>query len=122
MRIVAADIGRKAVSDWALSRQVGEPAHRAVIALAVRFTLGEFARLHPGHAVEIRVPPFGVAQAIKGPRHTRGTPPNTVETDPETWLSLVTGAILWPDATASGAVQASGLRADLSGYLPMASD
>ena len=72
----------------------------------------------PGNSVEVRVPPFGVTQCIPGPRHTRGTPPNVVETDASTWLSLVTGRLSWADALADGAVQASGQRADLSGLLP----
>ena len=37
------------------------------------------------------MPPFVAVQAIAGPRHTRGTPPNVVETDPVTWLRLATG-------------------------------
>jgi putative sterol carrier protein len=51
--------------------------------------------------------------------HTRGTPPNVVETDPVTWLRLATGRLQWADALASGAVHASGPRADLSAYLPI---
>ncbi|PZP24611.1 MAG: hypothetical protein DI613_17010, partial [Kocuria rhizophila] len=70
-------------------------------------------------AVEVRVPPFGVAQAIPGPRHTRGTPPNVVEMDALTWLSLATGLTTWEDATAAGDVRASGARADLGAHLPL---
>ena len=86
---------------------------------AVRFTLEELADLAPGNAVEVRVPPDGAVQAVEGPRHTRGTPPNVVETDPQTWLALVTGATTWADAVEAGAVRASGERADLSGWLPL---
>ena len=64
---------------------------------------------------------IGTVQAIAGPRHTRGTPPNVVETDPATWLALVSGDLHWNDALASGRVRASGLRADLSSLLPMIS-
>jgi hypothetical protein len=56
-----------------------------------------------------------------GPTHTRGTPPNVVETDPLTFLRLATGRISWADAVLTGSVQASGLRADLSGVLPLLS-
>jgi hypothetical protein len=73
----------------------------------------------PGNSVEVRVPPFGVVQCVAGPRHTRGTPPNVVETDAGTWLALATGALTWPDAVAAGRVRASGQRADLSGWLPL---
>ena len=73
----------------------------------------------PGNAVEVRVPPDGAVQAVAGPRHTRGTPPNVVETDPATWLSLVTGALQWEDARAAGRIRASGERADLGAWLPL---
>jgi hypothetical protein len=67
----------------------------------------------------VRVPPFGATQAIEGPRHTRGTPPNVVEMDSATWLALATGATDWPVALAAGVVSASGSRADLSEHLPV---
>jgi hypothetical protein len=57
---------------------------------------------------------------VPGPRHTRGTPPNVVETDAATWLRLATGATSWDDALADGKVSASGNRADLGGWLPLA--
>ncbi len=85
----------------------------------VRTTLRWWAQQHPGHSVEIRVPPFAAVQAVEGPRHTRGTPPTVVEMDPTTWLDLVTGRISWPVAVAAGRVTASGLRADLSALLPL---
>ncbi|KGM14197.1 hypothetical protein N869_02970 [Cellulomonas bogoriensis 69B4 = DSM 16987] len=86
---------------------------------AVRFTLEELADVAPGSSVEVRVPPHGAVQAVPGPRHTRGTPPNVVETDPGTWLGLVTGTVAWSDAVRDGLVRASGARADLSGFLPL---
>jgi len=75
----------------------------------------------PGRSVEVRVPPFVAVQAIDGPRHTRGTPPNVVETDPLTWLRLATGRLAFADAVATGTVRASGTRADLTRYLPVLS-
>lgn len=86
---------------------------------AVRTTLRWLSQMHPGHTVEIRVPPHAAVQAIEGPRHTRGTPPNVVETDPATWLLLVTGDLAWAQALLEGKARASGLRADLSPVLPM---
>ncbi|GAA3798908.1 sterol carrier family protein [Cellulomonas soli] len=108
--------GRAALVTWqADPAQVPVDARRA----AVRFTLEELADVAPGNSVEVRVPPDGAVQAIEGPRHTRGTPPNVVETDPGTWLALATGALTWAEAVASGRVHASGSRADLSGVLPL---
>ncbi|WP_104168016.1 sterol carrier family protein [Arthrobacter sp. SX1312] len=103
----------------ALAQVADGSAGRSELAMAVRFTLEELAELAPGNSVEVRVPPFGVTQCVEGPRHTRGTPPNVVETDATTWLALVTGAVAWPDAVAAGKVAASGGRADLSAWLPV---
>ncbi len=86
---------------------------------AVRATLLWLAQQYPGGAVEIRVPPVAAVQAIAGLRHTRGTPPNVVETDPNTWLALVSGRLTWADARSVGLVRASGTRADLSDVLPI---
>jgi hypothetical protein len=69
--------------------------------------------------VELRVPPHVAVQCIEGPRHTRGTPPNVVETDAATWLRLTTGDLSWDDALAQGKVSASGNRADLRDNLPL---
>jgi uncharacterized protein (TIGR03083 family) len=90
-------------------------AHRIV----VRTLLEVLAARSPGNSVEVRVPPFAAVQCIEGPRHTRGTPPNTVETDPTTWLRLACGRIAWGQALAQHAINASGARADLSGLLPL---
>ena len=96
----------------------GEP-ERSVLRDAVRALLTELARTAPGRSVEVRIPPFGAIQCIAGPRHTRGTPPNVVETDPMTWLLVATGRLSWADAVASGRVRASGIRTDLTPYLPV---
>ena len=95
---------------------------RPALRAAVRYTLGLLAERTPGRSVEVRVPPLGAVQCVPGPRHTRGTPPNVVETDPATWLDLATGRLTWAAAVADGRVYASGLRADLSAYLPLASE
>ena len=107
-------VGRAAVGAW-----LRGGADKRQATTAVRFTLEELADVAPGNAVEVRVPPAGAVQAVAGPRHTRGTPPNVVETDVETWLALATGRLLWDDAVADGRVRASGERADLSGLLPL---
>ncbi|WP_263118196.1 sterol carrier family protein [Cellulomonas sp. RIT-PI-Y] len=107
-------VGRAAVTTWR-----DHPEDTGNRRTAVRFTLEELADVAPGHTVEVRVPPDGAVQAVEGPRHTRGTPPNVVETDPETWLRLATGTLDWADAVADGRVSASGERADLSALLPL---
>jgi hypothetical protein len=109
------DEGRAAVAAW-----LGGGSDRRAVATAVRWTLQQLAEAAPGRTVEVRVPPHGVVQCIEGPRHTRGTPPNVVETDPDTWLSLAAGRVTWSEAVGSGAVRASGTRADLSDLLPLA--
>jgi hypothetical protein len=86
---------------------------------AVRALLRELARRAPGRSVEVRVPPYGAIQCVAGPTHTRGTPPNVVETDPLTWLQMATGRLAWSAAIASGRVRASGVRTDISAYLPL---
>jgi hypothetical protein len=87
---------------------------------AVRHLLDLLAARAPGRTVEVRVPPYAAVQCVAGPRHTRGTPPNVIETDPATWLRLATGQISWADAMATGKISASGSRADLSDHLPLA--
>lgn len=94
-------------------------AGRETMALAVRYLLQVLADAAPGNTVEVRVPPFGAVQCVEGPRHTRGTPPNVIETDAATWLALATGATTWPGALADDLVAASGTRADLDGLLPL---
>ena len=96
-----------------------ERVGRTVLGTAVRYALEEFAARHPGRSVELRVPPYGAVQCIEGPRHTRGTPPNTFETDARTWLLLVDGGLAWGEALDSGMVRASGHRADLGALLPL---
>jgi len=87
--------------------------------VAARYLLYALAARHPGRVLEVRVPPVAAVQCLPGPVHTRGTPPNVVETDPLTWVRLAAGRLDWSDAIRSGAVQASGPRADLGAYLPL---
>ena len=111
---IADDSGEAAVR-----AALGTDASRDAVATAVRYLLQLLAEQAPGNTVEVRVPPFGAVQAIEGPRHTRGTPPNVIETDAPTWLALATGAESWGAALAAGRVAASGSRADLAGHLPI---
>jgi len=97
----------------------GRTPERPVLRDATRVLLAVLAERAPGRSVEVRVPPYGAVQCIAGPRHTRGTPPNVIETDPLTWVRLATGRVSWADAVAAGGVRASGVRADLTGQLPL---
>lgn len=115
-RRVSPSDGWRALDAWLAA---GDRVPPDVLRTAVRYTLEELAERAPGRAVEVRVPPAGAVQAIDGPRHTRGTPPNVVETDPATWLGLATGRLTWPDAVAEGRIRASGARADLAAVLPL---
>lgn len=92
---------------------------RAALGLVCRHLAQRLAELAPGRSVELRVPPFAAVQLIDGPRHTRGTPPSVVETDPLTWLDLAAGRLTWVAAVRAGAVRASGERSDLSPLLPL---
>lgn len=89
---------------------------------AVRKLLTLLSQQIPGRSVEVRIPPFGVVQCIPGPRHTRGTPPNVVEMGGVTWVRLAIGEVNWHDAVADGIIRSSGMRADLSPYLPLIDD
>jgi len=107
-----------AVTPW-LDGDAPEPA-RAELARAVRLSLRALAQLAPGNSVEVRVPPFAVVQCVAGPRHTRGTPPNVVQTDAATWLRLATDRLRWADAVGAGRVSASGNRAaEVAVLLPL---
>src|ERR1700759_725777 len=97
----------------------GAEPEPADLRAAARYLVQLLAERHPGRILEVRIPPVAAVQCLPGPIHTRGTPPNVVETDPLTWVRLATGRLGWADAVASAAVQASGPRADLAPYLPL---
>lgn len=111
--------GAAALARALAALDVGQEPERVDARTATRYLLEELAERAPGNSVEVRVPPFGVTQAVPGPRHTRGTPPNVVETDPGTWLALATGRLAWGEAVTSARVLASGERSDLSAHLPL---
>lgn len=98
---------------------VEDAPERPKLAAAVKLSLRTLAQDAPGRSVEVRVPPYAAVQCISGVRHTRGTPPNVIETDARTWLELATGRLTWADAVADDRVTASGSRADLSAQLPL---
>lgn len=118
-RKISTEDGRAALSAVAGAADAGATPARTDLGTAVRYLLQLLAEKAPGNTVEVRVPPFGAVQVIEGPRHTRGTPPNVVETDAATWIALATGTKAWADAAASGRILASGTRADLAALLPL---
>ncbi|MDT9691805.1 sterol carrier family protein [Streptomyces sp. P9(2023)] len=95
------------------------PYDRQALAACTRLLADALAVKAPGGAVEVRIPPFAVVQCVEGPRHTRGTPPNVVETDPLTWIRLATGRTGWAEELDAARVGASGERADLTALLPL---
>jgi hypothetical protein len=108
-----------ALADWLRDGSTPAP-DRTVLAEAVRLTARTLAAQAPGASVEVRVPPFVAVQCISGPRHTRGNPPNVVETDARTWLLLATGLATLADAAAAGTLLSSGSRAgEIADWLPL---
>ncbi len=117
-----------AVAGWLTDDETGPEPDRSLVAAAVRSSLRALATAAPGRTVEVRVPPFGVAQCIPPPDdgrspergHTRGTPPHVVQTDARTWLRLVVGAWTWERAVAAGRLEVSGHRAAaIAAHLPL---
>ncbi|AKE88721.1 sterol carrier family protein [Rhodococcus aetherivorans] len=107
------------VGPWLRADTDDAPA-RTDLATAVRLSARALEQVAPGSSVEVRVPPFVAVQCIEGPRHTRGTPPNVVETDPRTWLRLATGLVGFADAAAEGSLDASGSRAgEIAHWMPL---
>ncbi|EYT79869.1 hypothetical protein CF54_28795 [Streptomyces sp. Tu 6176] len=136
-RLLATNAGALPLADYLVTRAVELVVHtddlnaavpgldvpydRQALAAATRLLADALAHKAPGGSTEVRIPPYAVVQCVEGPRHTRGTPPNVVETDPLTWLRLATGRIAWRDALARPGTTASGERADLGGLLPLMS-
>lgn len=134
-RVVATQAGAMTLTDHLVTRTVELVVHtddlnaavpglavshdRQALATCTRLLADTLAARAPGGSTEVRVPPYAVVQCVEGPRHTRGTPPNVVETDPLTWIRLATGRTEWRHAVADGTVGASGGRADLGPYLPL---
>ncbi|WP_435176142.1 sterol carrier family protein [Actinacidiphila sp. bgisy145] len=133
-RLVPSPFGAMRAADFLVTRLVELVVHsddlaraagvevgfdRHAVAGAVRVLADALAAKAPGNAVEVRVPPYAAVQCVEGPRHTRGTPPNVVETDPMTWLRLAAGRAGFADEVDAARVSASGERADLAPYLPV---
>ncbi|WP_105975224.1 maleylpyruvate isomerase family mycothiol-dependent enzyme [Streptomyces geranii] len=136
-RVLAVRVGAVTLTDFLVTRTVELVVHtddlndavpgldipydRQALATCTRLLADALAAKAPGGSTEVRVPPYAVVQCVEGPRHTRGTPPNVVETDPLTWIRLATGRLTWTDALDKAQVSASGERADLGELLPLMS-
>lgn len=118
--VTVPELGAACLNGVVRATDAGLQPEREAVRGAAIYTLDLLEARAPGRAVEVRVPPFAAVQCIEGPRHTRGTPPNVIETDPLTWIMLATGRLTWTAAAEQGTVRASGPRADLSAYLPVA--
>lgn len=103
----------------ALSRFRAGSQEPADLRLLTKHLLALLVARAPGGAVEVRVPPYAVAQCLEGTRHTRGTPPAVVETDPATWVAVAVGDLTWAEASGAGRIVASGERSDLTPLLPL---
>ena len=103
----------------ALGRFRDGSADRGDLRLLTKHLLALLVAKAPGGAVEVRVPPYAAAQCLTGTRHTRGTPPATVELDAATWIALAVGDLDWSVAEHEGRLVASGERSDLSALLPL---
>lgn len=111
----------EAVAEWLCDESAPTP-ERSVLGEAVRLTARALAAADQGSSVEVRIPPFAAVHCISGPRHTRGTPPNVVETDPRTWLLLAAGLLDLDTATGEGRLTASGARATaIARWFPLVS-
>ena len=108
-----------AISVVTAELDAGRTPDAGTLAEAVRASLRALVAAAPGRSIEVRVPPYGAVQCGQGPRHTRGTPPNVIETDAVTWIEVVTGRMDWGQAVLEGRVRASGIRADISYFLPL---
>jgi hypothetical protein len=115
------EVAKLAAVVAALSRERPNPVPPADLGAATRTACALLAVRFPGGTVELRVPPYAAVQLGLGDRgrHTRGTPPNVVETDPITLLKLASGTLSWADARADHLVQASGIASDLTEVWPL---
>lgn len=88
----------------ALNRRHNLPVAPMALAEAVRSLASVLGERYGGKTIEIRVPPYAAVQLAafgEGPTHTRGTPPNVIETSPDVFFALASGERHWDDVSAT---------------------
>ncbi len=120
-RVSASEVERLRATIALLDGPDAEHPDRAEFAAAARTICAMLASRFPGGTVELRVPPYAAVQLGIGERgrHTRGTPPNVVQTDAATLIGLATGQLAWSQARADHLVQASGILAEVEQLWPL---
>ena len=113
--------GLKALRDLLNSYVNNQEVNKVVEQTAVKYCLQMLHEIAPGNSVEVRIPPYAAVQVIPGISHKRGTPPAVIEMSARIWVELAIGKIDWITTKNSGAISASGERADLSAFLPLIS-
>ncbi len=91
-----------------------EIAERPAMTESVHALTQVLTERYPGHTIEVRIPPYAAVQVgalTAGPSHTRGTPPNVVEFEPQAFWQLATGRQSWSRAIEAGALTSSGVHA-----------
>ena len=113
--------GLRALKDLLNSYEINQEVNKTIEQTAVKFCLQLLHEKAPGNSVEVRIPPYAAVQVIPGISHKRGTPPAVIEISARIWIDLAIGNIDWIATKISGAISASGERADLSAFLPLIS-
>ena len=113
--------GMQALKDLLISYENNEEINKLIEQTAVKYCLQLLHEKAPGNSVEVRIPPYAAVQVIPGISHKRGTPPAVIEMRARIWIDLAVGKIDWITTKTSGAISASGERADLSTLLPLIS-
>jgi hypothetical protein len=113
--------GLQALKDLLNSYETNQEVNKLIEQTAVKFCLQLLHEKAPGNSVEVRIPPYAAVQVIPGISHKRGTPPAVIEMTARIWIDLAIGNLDWITTKNSGAITASGERADLSAILPLIS-
>jgi hypothetical protein len=113
--------GLQALKDLLNSYQNNQEVNKLIEQTAVKYCLQLLHEKAPGNSVEVRIPPYAAVQVIPGISHKRGTPPAVIEMTARIWIDLAIGNLDWITTKNSGAITASGERADLSAILPLIS-
>jgi hypothetical protein len=113
--------GLQALKDLLNSYETNQEVNKLIEQTAVKYCLQLLHEKAPGNSVEVRIPPYAAVQVIPGISHKRGTPPAVIEMTARIWIDLAIGNLDWITTKNSGAITASGERADLSAILPLIS-